>query len=617
MHLRSRTIAAGVWLSAGAIGFTTDAVSANTPPVFGDRPVVRIAPERAVGGISTEEYFDLQRELLALITAEMPDGTLGAPIRVELTHQERVDLAAPAARGAGPAPLRIGLVKSILPAVEVERGQGFNRGVVEKTEDGGYVWAVTVTSPGAQAIRVHFKNFSLPPKAEMYFFTLEGGAHGPYTGTGRNGNGDFWTRSVSSDTGVILLRVSGRATPADRQKVSFVISDLGHINGRVPVAVPRSHDSWPCSGNAPCVVDANCVNGTPADVAKDAVAKMEWLRGASIFTCSGGLVADTDPNTGIPLFLTANHCLSRDTSNLEAFFFYTTTSCEGTCPDNIFGGTPPPPSTIGVTVLATGTGGDFTLLQLDQSPPAGTRYLGWNSSPIAFTDGADLYRISNPNFGPQAFSHHQVDTSAGACLQWPRGERIYSRDVTGATMAGSSGAPVVNGAGEIVGQLSGCCGFDCGNVCNTADNATVDGALAFYFDEVAPFLDPGVACSADSECDDGNACNGLETCSSGSCQSGTPVNCNDGSACTVDSCDPGTGVCSNNPISCDDGDACTDDECDTVAGCIHTPLECDAGFVCVEGSCEIVCEVMDTDGDGDIDLRDYAVWQNCFSGPGE
>ncbi|MEM3074675.1 MAG: LamG-like jellyroll fold domain-containing protein [Candidatus Pacearchaeota archaeon] len=37
-------------------------------------------------------------------------------------------------------------------------------------------------------------------------------------------------------------------------------------------------------------------------------------------------------------------------------------------------------------------------------------------------------------------------------------------------------------------------------------------------------------------CDDGNPCNGVETCRLGVCQQGTPLNCDDGYSCTTDSC---------------------------------------------------------------------------------
>ncbi|MEJ2245994.1 MAG: hypothetical protein P8Y80_07975, partial [Acidobacteriota bacterium] len=203
-----------------------------------------------------------------------------------------------------------------------------------------------------------------------------------------------------------------------------MISEVAHISGRPPRSQEQSHDSWPCSDNAPCLVDVTCQGTGPATPAEDAVAKMEWIQIPYIYTCTGGLLADTDTSSQIPYFLTANHCLSSNNSNLETFFNYTTDSCEGSCPDSLIaGGTPPPASTIGVTVAATGTKGDYTLLTLNQAPPAGAVYLGWNNSPIAGEDGEPLYRVSNPNFGPQAYSEHEVDTASPTCIGWPRGER--------------------------------------------------------------------------------------------------------------------------------------------------------------------------------------------------
>src|SRR5467141_3412775 len=64
---------------------------------------------------------------------------------------------------------------------------------------------------------------------------------------------------------------------------------------------------------------------------------------------------------------------------------------------------------MGATVAATGKKGDFTLLQLNANPPSGSVFLGWTSAPIANTDGAQVWRISNPDFGPQVYSEHNVE----------------------------------------------------------------------------------------------------------------------------------------------------------------------------------------------------------------
>jgi subtilisin family serine protease len=103
-------------------------------------------------------------------------------------------------------------------------------------------------------------------------------------------------------------------------------------------------------------------------------------------------------------------------------------------------------------------------------------------------------------------------------------------------------------------------------------------------------------CDDNGDCDDGLFCNGAETCSAGSCQAGSAPNCNDGIACTVDSCNEGTDSCDHAPnnAACDDGQFCNGAEtCNVSLGCqAGTPPNCDDGLFCngVEtcsgGSCQ-------------------------------
>jgi hypothetical protein len=518
------------------------------------RRTTHLGPERAVSGLTVAEQTELQRQLHEELSAQMPAGVGQSPIQVEISQQDLDDLAAPHAQGH--EPLRIGVVKPVPEGVGKPFGKAFTQGVLQKNPDGSFVWALTIITPGARALRVHLTGFSLPQNTAIYLYGENGQANGPYEGKGRNGDGDFWTRSITGEEGQILLLYQGHTPDVDLPKMSFSISEVAHIRGRPPRPETQNTDTWSCSDNALCLVDASCVNAGPAAPAEDAVAKMEWIKLPYVYTCTGGLLADTDSSSQIPYFLTANHCFSSSIANLETFFNYTTDSCNGTCPDNLFSdGTPPPASTVGITVVATGKAGDFTLATLNQAPPAGATFLGWNNAPVANTDGARLYRISNPNFGPQVYSQHDVDSSSPTCIGWPRGQRIYSVDQTGATMGGSSGSPVLNRNSEVVGQLSGCCGYNCANPCDAGSNWTVDGALAYYWDSVADFLDPqGGDCTIDAECDDGQFCTGPETCNSGTCQSsGDP--CGGGEICneTSDACE--TPAC-NNDGTCEDGEDC-------------------------------------------------------------
>jgi len=101
----------------------------------------------------------------------------------------------------------------------------------------------------------------------------------------------------------------------------------------------------------------------------------------------------------------------------------------------------------------------------------------------------------------------------------------------------------------------------------------------------------GQACSSSAECQDNNLCNGAETCSGGVCVPGQQVNCNDLVGCTVDSCNPATGQCTNAPnnAACDDGFACNGVEsCNAQMGCVLStpPVDCDDGMACTYDMCQ-------------------------------
>jgi subtilisin family serine protease len=90
-----------------------------------------------------------------------------------------------------------------------------------------------------------------------------------------------------------------------------------------------------------------------------------------------------------------------------------------------------------------------------------------------------------------------------------------------------------------------------------------------------------------SQCDDGNPCNGVETCvpAAGGCVAGTPppdgtpcpddTLCNGDETCSGGACTPGT------PLVCDDGDACTTNACAADTGCQFVPLDGVASICCV------------------------------------
>lgn len=93
-------------------------------------------------------------------------------------------------------------------------------------------------------------------------------------------------------------------------------------------------------------------------------------------------------------------------------------------------------------------------------------------------------------------------------------------------------------------------------------------------------------CHRDTECSDGDACNGMETCVANRCAAGPPVIVNDNNACTTDTCNPSTGEISHLPISTDDNDVCTADSCNPSTGVSHISINADDGNDCTEDHCD-------------------------------
>jgi hypothetical protein len=461
--------------------------------------------ERSPGIFDPGEYLEKQRRTFDWLMAESVPLTSESIFTIYVSEQEMREIENYTCETCGDLTsgvhkVRIGLIKPVGAAVDfgdLTPGSPVST-ARQATADGGFVWTAAAESRHATALRVHFTHFFLPENTALYIYNVNGEAFGPYTGPGPGNDGDFWSHTVSGPVAYIQVRHFGPAAQENLQAIHFVIEEVGHIGAKFLLPLQQkspeegenndiSRTLEHCSYNAYCIEDASCYNGGAVDDAKLAIAYMEWVSGAWIYSCTGGLLADTVPGTDIPYFLTANHCISKskDAKNLECYFRYWTPYCGG-C-DATSG---PFPRTLGADVLSTNKTGDYSLLQLREPPPAGSFFLGWTTQEVAFTDGMELFRISHPQGAPQAYSEHVVDTTAVTCSGWPRGDWIYSRDVVGATEGGSSGSPVMLLNGQVVGQLTGSCGYNINDPCDSENNATVDGAFASYYMEVLPWLDP-------------------------------------------------------------------------------------------------------------------------------
>ena len=391
------------------------------------------------------------------------------------------ELNALKAEPVGHGPLQVGVHGDVAFTFDpAAKAQPFGNTIFA---DGNMVWTGSFNSVGAKGARAHLEWVQLPEGAKLFFYDRHGQAFGPYEGWHKS----LWTPTVAG--GELVMQVHLPLLAEVPSGNLFQVTEFAHMGQRYAFG-PQDADKAFCSWNDTCITNASCATIPSAiQPVRDAVAYMLFSVGSSSFICTGGLLNDTG-STGTPYFLTANHCLSTQASasSLETYFKWSV-GCGASC-----GSQYSPPGSVarvnGSTLLATSANTDFTFLELSSAAPSGSVFLGWTTTAVANSSGTNLYRVSHPAGSPQAYSEQSVNTSAGTCGTLPRGRFIYSDATLADTEGGSSGSPVVNGSGQVVGQLFGACGATPSTTCDS-DDRTVDGAFAVTYSSIESWLTGG------------------------------------------------------------------------------------------------------------------------------
>ncbi len=313
-------------------------------------------------------------------------------------------------------------------------------GLVTQLSDGTVLWTLRIRSEGALGTRLHILDCSLGAGESLVVYNPGnlGEAVGPFEGKGPDGSGDFYTPTVFSQEFVIEYHA-----PALPGKPAFRIKGVNHL--------ARDLSEFFQNKVLPCHNDISCFTGNNAYYYRNGIGRMYFIDGGSGYVCSGALLVDVDPNTFIPYFLTANHCIATQAAanTLEVYWRYDTPFCNGT---------PPELSTlsrsIGATLLSTRdlSVSDFCFLRLTQDPPSGTYFLGWNAADNFI--GTPIHGIHHPDgsfkrisFGSvtQDYNFSNLNESNYWVVSW----------TSGVTEGGSSGSPLIMGQGVLIGSLTG------------------------------------------------------------------------------------------------------------------------------------------------------------------
>ncbi|MBF0466188.1 MAG: trypsin-like peptidase domain-containing protein [Nitrospirae bacterium] len=309
----------------------------------------------------------------------------------------------------------------------------FNTNIRElTTKDGLNTKRVAIYAKDAQAIRLHF--VKLPVNTNVYIYGLKGqsSAHGPIEVDTENQSDGYWGPTVFGE--VVFIEMLGNG---DVNTSELVIDKINYffLDPLSPGAKTL------CSSE----VDVNC--DSTVSTYKKAIALITYINGSNSYLCSGALISDLG-STNTAWFLTANHCISSNTvaATLNAYFNYETSACNAG-DANINNAS----QVVGSTYVISkdySTGSDFSLLKLNSAPSGGAYYLGWTTSDITsgkgiHHPGGDYKRVSSGSIVSSNWS--DLNNTNFWTVTW----------TSGLTEGGSSGSPLINSSGYIVGQLYG------------------------------------------------------------------------------------------------------------------------------------------------------------------
>ncbi|MDR2971194.1 MAG: InlB B-repeat-containing protein, partial [Bacteroidales bacterium] len=385
-------------------------------------------------------------------------------------------------------------------------------------ETGETIWRLAIECEGAKAILLTYSNFNLPKDSKLFIYNkAKTQILGAYTEENNPIYGpEFSTELVAGDhivleyvaprvagkTGVLDPR-TGEITPGKEPRVimpTIQIDGIGYAYNNF-VSVTNSYDVTKTpsdlGSSGSCQVNINCSLGAQWQNQKKGVAATLQKIRNNYWICTGSLVNNIRQDL-TPYFLMAWHC-SEDGGNRPTvadynqwlfYFHWERAGCENTTAPITYR------TVTGCQHQAESSisgGSDGLLIKLNQSLPAAwdLYYNGWDAAVVTSWPGGGA-GIHHPSGDVKKIS---VTSATITQTTWSGGVSqghwtcSYGQTVT---EGGSSGSPMFNSAGKIIGTLTGGAGS-----CSSLNNqSNIYGKFGHHFDKfgteplMKTFLDP-------------------------------------------------------------------------------------------------------------------------------
>lgn len=333
---------------------------------------------------------------------------------------------------------------------DIRRG---NSGTSFVLPDGTKVWRVGIYSPGALSINVLFSEYELPKGAQLFLYD-EDQQHilGAFTHQNNSELEILPVAPVRGDRLIIEYQEPASADFPGRLAIGEVNHAYRSLSGQEPQEGLASIDGIPALN---CYADTSSMVQT---LGQSVVLMV--IDGTT--ACTGTLLNNTAQD-GKPYLLTASHCLNKSFSlenpdyeeiagSIVCFYNYNSPLC-----DPILRGTEEL-STASAYSRAVYEFTDMALLELLELPPVYYQpYLaGWNAG----GKGSAPYQcIQHPQYSTKRISISENELTAYSLVDvimfYPLSHWLVDEWSVGYTASGSSGAPLFDKTGKVVGALSG------------------------------------------------------------------------------------------------------------------------------------------------------------------
>lgn len=325
--------------------------------------------------------------------------------------------------------------------------------------DSTQIWQQTVSVEGAGGLIISYSDFYIPKGGKLYIYN-KARTHilGAYTHDTYPQGGRFATEAISGDCFTLEYVASRESDEAPR----IVIESVGYMyrNAACPEGEKCKPDK---NSSASCMININCEEGR---------LWKEQKRGVVIFfvklfnpstetwgwtACTGSLINNTKQD-GTPYVLTAHHCFLSNPEYDEVIVYFNH-EFKGCNNENVM---PEYESLVGITPcvdVPLNGGSDTYLYKLKDDVPKEwyPYYNGWDRRNNAANSGAVIH---HPNYDVKKIILYDKavtsDTYSDSNRQGVKnGHWRVVYDGNSVSQVGSSGSPLFNEEGLIVGTLSG------------------------------------------------------------------------------------------------------------------------------------------------------------------